>query len=106
VAHAGRAVEKEEHSSIAVELQTGTTTLEINLAIQEIGNSSTRRHSYAILGHIPKICSTISQGHMLHYVHSGLICNCQKLETTQMSLNQRMDTENVLRLNKRILFCS
>jgi hypothetical protein len=27
---------------------------------------------------------------MLHYVHSSLICNSQKLERTQMSLNRRM----------------
>ena len=32
---------------------------------------------------------------MLHYVHSKLIYNCQKLERTQMSLNRGMDTENV-----------
>jgi hypothetical protein len=29
----------------------------------------------------------IPQGHMCYYVHSRLICNIQKLETTQMSLN-------------------
>jgi hypothetical protein len=32
---------------------------------------------------------------MLHYIHSSLINNSQKLETTQMSLNRGMDTENV-----------
>jgi hypothetical protein len=32
---------------------------------------------------------------MLHYVHSSLIYNSQKLERTLMSLNRRMDTENV-----------
>ena len=31
---------------------------------------------------------------MLHYVHSSLIYNSQKLEKTQMSLNRGMDTEN------------
>ena len=31
---------------------------------------------------------------MLHYVHSSLIYNSQKLERTQMSLNREMDTEN------------
>ena len=30
---------------------------------------------------------------MLHYVHSNLIYNNQKLETTQMSLNRGIDTE-------------
>jgi hypothetical protein len=31
---------------------------------------------------------------MLHYVHSSLICNSQKLERTQMPLNRGMDIEN------------
>ena len=30
---------------------------------------------------------------MLHYVHSSLIYNSQKLERTQMSLNRRRDTK-------------
>ena len=42
---------------------------------------------------------TIPQGHMFPYVHSGLICDSQKLETTQMSHNRRMDTENVVHLH-------
>jgi hypothetical protein len=33
---------------------------------------------------------------MLHYVHSSLIYNSQKLERTQMSLKKGMDTENVV----------
>jgi hypothetical protein len=33
---------------------------------------------------------------MLHYVHSSLIYNNQKVERTQMSLNRGMDTENVV----------
>jgi hypothetical protein len=33
---------------------------------------------------------------MLHYVHSTLIYNSQKLERTQMSLNRGMDAENVV----------
>ena len=36
---------------------------------------------------------------MLHYVHSSLICNSQKLERTQMPLNRGMDTENVVHLH-------
>jgi hypothetical protein len=32
---------------------------------------------------------------MLHYVHSSLIYNSQKQEATQISLNGRMDTENL-----------
>jgi hypothetical protein len=37
---------------------------------------------------------------MLHYVHSSLIYNSQKLERSQMSINRGMDTENVLHLHK------
>jgi hypothetical protein len=36
---------------------------------------------------------------MLHYVHSSLVCNNQKLERIQMSLNRGMDTENVVYLH-------
>lgn len=43
--------------------------------------------------------------HVLHSVpHSGLICNSWKLETTQMSLNQKVHTENVIHLHNEILF--
>jgi hypothetical protein len=30
------------------------------------------------------------QGHMFHYVHSGLVCESQKLATTQISHGRRM----------------
>ena len=40
---------------------------------------------------------------MLHYVHSSLIYNSQKLERTQMPLNRGMDTENVVHLHNGIL---
>ena len=33
---------------------------------------------------------------MLHYVHSDLILNGQKLDATQMSFNWRVDTENMV----------
>jgi hypothetical protein len=49
-------------------------------------------------------CFIITQGHMLHYVHSSLIHNCQKVEASQMSHNLRMDTENMVHLHNRILF--
>ena len=32
---------------------------------------------------------------MIHYVHSNLLYNSQKLETTQISLNRGMNIENV-----------
>jgi hypothetical protein len=40
---------------------------------------------------------------MLHYVHSSLIYNRQKLERTQMSLNRGMDSENVIHLHNGVL---
>jgi hypothetical protein len=40
---------------------------------------------------------------MLHYVHSSLIYNSQKLEKTQMSLNRKMDTENLVHLHNGVL---
>jgi hypothetical protein len=40
---------------------------------------------------------------MLHYVHSSLIYNSQKLERTQMSLNRGMDIGNVVHLHTGVL---
>jgi hypothetical protein len=40
---------------------------------------------------------------MLHYVHTRLIYNSQKLERTQMSLNRGMHTENVVHLHNGVL---
>jgi hypothetical protein len=40
---------------------------------------------------------------MLHYVHSSLMYNSQKLERTQMYLNRRMDTENLVDLHNGVL---
>jgi hypothetical protein len=40
------------------------------------------------------------QGHVLHYVHSSLICESQKLE---ISHARRIDTENVVHLHNGIL---
>ena len=40
---------------------------------------------------------------MLHYVHNSLTYNSQKLETTQMSVNREVDTENMIHLHNEIL---
>ena len=45
----------------------------------------------------------MSQVHVVYCVHIGLICDSQKLKTTQMPHNRRMDTENVVHLNNGIL---
>jgi hypothetical protein len=42
------------------------------------------------LGIYSKRCPTTPQGHGLHYIYSGLICNSQKLETTQISHKRRI----------------
>ena len=41
---------------------------------------------------------------MLHYVHSSLIYNIQKLERAQMSFNREMDTENVVYLHNLLSY--
>ena len=46
---------------------------------------------------------SMPQGHVFHYIHSNLVCDSQKLETTQMSYNRRMNTENVVHLHNQIL---
>ena len=90
-----------------VGLQTVTFSLEINLVVpQKIGNRSTEDQAISLLKHISKRSSTTTQGQMFHYVHSDPICNSQKLETTQMSHNKRMDIENVVYLHIGILYYS
>ena len=64
-----------------------------------IGHSTTWGTSYTTPGHIPKRCSTITQGHVLHYVHGSLICKDMNLQTTQKSINQKIDTGNVVHWN-------
>jgi hypothetical protein len=100
-AHVGEDVEKEEHFSTAA---GSATTMEINMAVpQKTWNQFTSRPSYTILGHTPKGCSVLSQGHFLNYVHRHFIYNSQKLETTHMSLNQRVNKENLVHLYSGVL---
>ena len=74
---------------LLVGFQAVTTTLEISLVVpQKNGHSNTCGSSYTTPGNIPKRCPTMPQGHVFHYVHSSLICDSQKLETTQMSHNR------------------
>ena len=59
---------------LLVGVQTCTTTLEINLVVpQTTVNSSTLRPSYTTPACMPKICPTITQGHLLNYVHCSFI---------------------------------
>ena len=50
-----------------------------------------------------RLSSKLCLGHMLHYVHSSLTYNSQKLERTQMPLNRGMHTENVVHLHNGVL---
>ena len=69
--------------SLLVGMKTWTAALEVSGAVsQNTGNQFTIRLSYTTLGHIPKRCSIIPQGHLFHVVHSSVICNSQNLETT------------------------
>jgi hypothetical protein len=94
-------VEKEKHSSIAGGIANWYNQsiwrflrkLEIDLP----------EYPAISLRYIPKRCPTRPQGHMLHYVNSTLVCDSQKLETTQMFQDRRMDTENMVHLHSGIL---
>jgi hypothetical protein len=93
-------VEEEEYSCIA-----GGIANWYNHSGNQCGGSlETGRPSYTTPRHILQRHSTIPQKHMLYHVDSRLICNSQKLETTQTSLNKRMNTENVVHLYNGILF--
>jgi hypothetical protein len=56
-----------------------------------------------LLGTYPKACPIMPQGHVFHYVHSSLIHDNQKLETTHMPHNRTIGTENVVNLHNEIL---
>jgi hypothetical protein len=63
---------KEKTPPLLVVVQTCTDTLKINMVIpQKIGNRSTS--DPAITAHIPKRCSTITQGYLINYVHNNFI---------------------------------
>ena len=85
---------------LLVGLQTGTTTLESNLAVPnwKLEIVLPEDPSTPLLCIYPKDYPPYHNGTCSKYVHSSLICNSQKLETTQMSLNWRMDIENVIHL--------
>ena len=101
-AHAGEVVGQGEHSSFAggsanVYNHSGWFLRKLEIVLCEVP-------AIPLLGIYPKDALPYHKGHLLHYVHSSFIGNRQKLETTQMSLNQRMDTENVVHLHNGIIF--
>jgi hypothetical protein len=56
-----------------------------------------------LLGIYPKDAPPCQRGTWFLYVHSYLVCDSQKLETTQMSHDRRMGTENAVHLHNGIL---
>jgi hypothetical protein len=110
IAHVGEDVEKGEDSSITAGIsnlysnsgnQSGGFLRKLQIDLPE---DPTIPYLLGIsLGHIPKRYPTMPEGPMLHHVHISLISDSQKLETTQMFLNRRMDTENVVHLYNEIL---
>ena len=58
----------------------------LRLVPQKNGNRSTWILFYTTPGCIPKICPTMPQGHMLHYVHSG---NNPVVHNRELILNMR-----------------
>jgi hypothetical protein len=81
-------MDKEEQSSIVSEIASWYNHSE--------------NPSIPLLGIYPKDVPTYNKD-ILHYVHSSLIYNRQKLESTQMSFNRRMDTENMVHLHNEVL---
>ena len=103
-ADAGEDVEKEQHSSTA----GGIASLNNHSGNQYGGSLENwtqyyqRIPQYLSWAYTQKIPQLV-EGHMLHYVHSSLIYNSQKLDRTQMSLKRGMDTEIILHLHNGVL---
>jgi hypothetical protein len=76
-----------------VGLQTGTTTVEINLEFpQKFGIELLENPAISLL----RIYSKVVLPCLRNYAYRSLICDSQKLVTTQMSHDRRMDTENLV----------
>jgi hypothetical protein len=100
-AEVGEDVEKEEHSSIAGRIA--------NLYNHSGNPSNSSSEKERVLPEDLVYHSWAYTAKMLHHTtnhdfHSSLTCNSHKLKATQMSLNQIMDTENVVHLHNTILF--
>ena len=81
--HADKDVGQGEHSPTA----GGSGNLYRQFGSQYGGFSENWKSTSRSPGHIPKRSLSIPQGHVICYVHSSLIHNSQKLETTYMSFN-------------------
>ena len=89
---------------LLVEVKNGTTALDISMAIsQKMKKQLISRPRNSTFGYILKKCSILSQGHVLNYVHSSIICHSQNLETTSIPLDWSMDKENVACLHNGVV---
>ena len=89
---------------LLVGVQAGTALLDINLAIsQKIRQQPTSRLSNTTFGYISEGCSIITQGHVLNYVYSNIVCDSCNLKTTSIPLDQRMDKVNLHNVNNGVL---
>jgi hypothetical protein len=89
---------------LLVGLQTGTTSGNQWRFFRKLEIYLPEDPAMSLLGTNPKDAPPCHRGMCsIHYVHSVLICDSQKLEITQMSHNRRMDTENVVHLHSGIL---
>jgi hypothetical protein len=84
---------------LLVQLEAGTTTLEISLAVSQKTGHSTEDPAIPLLGIHTKDAQTCNKD----TCSIIFIYNSQKLKTTQMFLNRRMDTENVVHLHNGVL---
>jgi hypothetical protein len=95
---------KEAHSSIAGEIASWYNPSRN----QSVGSSENLKEIYLktplyYYWEYAQRCPTLPQRNMVHYVHSGLICDSQNLETTQIHHYGKMDTEIVVHLYNGIL---
>jgi hypothetical protein len=80
-------VEKEEHSSIAGGIANWKSIWRF---LRKFKLDLPEDPAILLLGIYPKDALPC------HYVHSSLVCDRQKLETSHMSPKRRMHTENVV----------
>jgi len=91
VTHYTNKLKEKNHMIISLEAEKAFDKHNLHVkSLEAIGNSRS----------IPKTkkskrCLTIQKRHVLYSVHNDLICDSQKLQTSQMFHNGRTDTENV-----------
>ena len=82
---------KESPYSLWLGVQTGAVTVEIIVVVPQKWDPSTSRSNSITLRHIPKEHFVLPQRHFLHHGHCCSTHSGQKLDTTYISLNRRID---------------